>query len=170
MRERDKSTKKTLTIAVNRNKMVLPKVVLARSFFIRSERVKDGLIEILFETDNKAAPPERVVFDGCFLKDTDSIARYTAALPGDPDDTIVNTDIAFSTGSHFTNILQVGHVGSRAETCFSILSLNEWGTAIREGAPTGEEISLEAAPVLAVYSNVGFQKKLLSEILRVFVT
>lgn len=167
MRERDKPTKKTVTVSVVRNKAVLPKVVLARSFLVRSERFKEGLIEILFETDNKAAAPERVVLDGCFLKNSESIAQYTAGLPGDPDDASINTDIAFSASSHFTNILQVGHVGTRAETCFSILSLNEWGNAVKL-SPQNGEISLDAAPVLAVYSSVGFQKKLLSEVLRIF--
>jgi hypothetical protein len=169
MREREKSPKKTVSVSIERKKAVAPRVVLARQFSLRTER-KDGLVEILIETDNKAAQPERIILDGCFLsQNQQSLAQYAASLPGDPDDSVVNTDIAFSAHSSYANIIEVGRLGPRAETCFSIVSLHDWGTAVRDAKPS-DELSLESSPVLAVYSDVGFQKKLLSEILRIFGT
>ncbi len=124
-------------------------------------------IEIAFEPLDKGATPRRVTFDLVFLRqNAHGFSEYAAKLDLDADDAAMVKNAVFAPDSAFANMLHAAHFGGRAETSFSVVSINDWADAARLLKP-GEEQLIRSTPVLSIHSSVPFQKKLLSELLRV---
>jgi hypothetical protein len=161
---------KQMMISVGRDTKVFPKSLLAKAFQIVGNQSQEGCIEVLFELEGKSAGCERVVIDGHFIRQNPTVlVTYLAKIEDEADDSSQSENIPYTQSGMFANMIFMGRVGTRAETCFSLLSLHEWGNAVNEAqlATDTHKANVDAKPVLSVYSTVAFQKKLLSEILTV---
>jgi hypothetical protein len=160
----EKSKKKTIAISLRRARIQIPKIVFATGFKVRPVK-STGTIDILLEVSGQKG--ERVVLDPILLaSNLEILERYVAQVPGEEDDSAKKDDVSVSEGGNVSNMIYVSHIAGRAETVFAVFSLADWLEAIRKehGSTTAEITSFDNFVVL---SSVGFQKKLLLEIILV---
>ena len=158
--------KKAVALNITKSRLALPKLVLPKAFSIREDSANPEYIDVLFEPLEKGARVERIRFDGLFMvMKPDNTSTYLASLDQDPSDSFCDEkiDAAYSAEPLFSNFLLLGRLADRAETIFSLVSIYDWGSVSKEAKP-GETKSIEAVPILVVYSGLAFQKKLVSDI------
>jgi len=159
-----KSKKEAIAVSLRRARIPIPKRVVATGFKVRPVK-STGTIDILLEVPGQKG--ERVVLDPILLaSNLEILERYAAQVPGEPDDSAKKDVVPISGGGSVSNMIYVSHSPGRAETVFAVFSLADWMKAVRveHGSATSEITSLDNR---VVSSGVGFQKKLLLEIIRV---
>jgi hypothetical protein len=160
--------KKTIQFSSERNPQVpVPAAFYASAFSIRTEMLSSLLLEILFQPGVGSIPVVNLVLDVGQIKDnTQSFVRYLAELPGTPSDDALNDKIPYINQTAYSNIFNCGATSHRSETLFGLMSIHQSARMRRKASSTDVQ-ELFYDPVLAVYGSIGFQKKLISEILRI---
>ena len=157
----DKTGKKTVSMTVNRERVGLPKVVVATGFKLRAEK-STGLIEVLFECYGQKG--ERVSFDPIMLQgNQDALKKYAVGLAVEPEDTAEREDVPVADYGNYSNIAHFSQMGGRAETIFGVFCLNDWVDATRK--IQGGNAEIKSVDVIAAMSSIGLQKKLLLDLL-----
>lgn len=156
----DKTGKKIVSITIKRERVGLPKVVVASGFKLRSDKAS-GLIDILVESGKRA---ERISFDPILMRgNLDNFKQYATGLATEPDDAAAKEEINVGEGGCFSNILHVSQMGGRAETIFGNFCISDWVQATRRSEGGTPEVA--SMDVVAVMSSTGFQKKLLLDLI-----
>jgi hypothetical protein len=161
------SEKKTATMQLERNPMVRPRTAFfASSFRIVADSQSLGLLEILLQPGVGSFPVCSLVFDFSSFRDNrNTFAKYLAELKGDGDDGSVNEKIQYAPAPFFANMIQCSFTGERTETIFGFSLMHDVAN-LRHRIESGKNYTLSYDTVVVIYGTIGFQKKLLSEILR----
>ena len=155
----EKLPRKTVSIAVARQRPQPPRAVFVTGFSLR--RDKAGLLDVRFEYPGITT--ERVLLDPLLIQSNRSLLnKYAAGLPVAQDDAALREELPFTAQGTFANIVHFSHLGERAETIFGLFSFADWAEATREAS--GAKSEVQSQDVLAVFSSTAFQKKLLLEI------
>ncbi len=156
----EKPTKKTVAITIKRERIGIPRSIVATGFRLRADK-STGLIDVLLEGSGQKG--ERVMFDPVLLRgNLDSLKRYAASSAIEQDDAAQKEDTLAVDQAVFANIVHFSQVGGRAETVFGMFSLSDWVEATRQTQEKTPEI--RSVDVVAVMSSPAFQKKLLLEL------
>jgi hypothetical protein len=156
----EKPSKKLVSITIKRERPAPPRVIVATGFRLRSDK-STGLLEVILETAGKVG--ERVTFDPIVMRsNVDMLKRYVAETAASEDDAAQKEDLNAGETATFANMVHFTRMGGRAETIFGLFSLSDWVEATRHGKSDGQEI--KSYDNLVAVSTVGFQKKLLLEL------
>lgn len=142
----------------------------ASSFRIITE-VEDlqiGLLEILFKPKGPF-PVLCVSLDlSALAQNKENYVKYVADLKGEADDSVINEKIPYSTHGCYSNMLQCSVSLGRTETIFGLAAIHDIASMKRK-AEQGKSYSVQFQSPAMIYGTLGFQKKLISEILRLIV-
>lgn len=156
----EKSGKKTVAISIRRERIGLPKVVVAMGFKLRIEKTT-ALIEILLDCYGQKG--ERVTLDPVLLNgNLDSLIQYAAGLTVDPDDAAEREDVLVGEAGSFANVAHFSQMGGRAETVFGVFCVADWVEATRR--PQGGAPEIQSVDVVVAMSTTALQKKLLMDL------
>lgn len=160
------SEKKAMAAIVERNpNLSICHAFYAGGFSLRRQTV-DKMMEILFQPALGNLPPSCVVFDPLPLHENKaSYEKYLGQLPGEPNDKSVSDIIPYTSQTAYANFLKCSFSQSRAETLFGLVTINDVAN-LRQKDSAREDFKILYQPTLLVYSTLGFQKKLISELLR----
>ena len=157
----EKSGKKTVAMTITRERVGIPKVVVATGFKLRTEK-STGLLDVLLECYGQKG--ERVTFDPLLLQgNLDSLKRYAASLAAEPDDAAEREDVIVGEPGSFANVAHFSQMGGRAETVFGVFCVADWVEASRQ--PQGGVAKIQSVDVVVAMSTTALQKKLLLELL-----
>jgi hypothetical protein len=159
--------KQPVAIRLDRNPYIpFQRTIFATQFNLRIDSIDLGLIEVVFSFGFGAQANFSVTFDDLFVRDNHQMfVKYLAGLSVDPDDRSMNPKLPPVAENFYANIFQLSYSGIRAETWFGHGLIHDTANARREGKRDEDNI-VYVEPVLAVYSSLGLQKKLISEIFR----
>lgn len=156
----EKPAKKTVSIAIKRDRPTAPRTLIATGFRLRSDK-GTGLTEILLQASGQRG--ERVALDPVVMRtNLEMLKRYAAGLVEGEDDAAQKEDIAVGETNTFANIVHFSHMGPRAETIFGVFSLSDWVEATKHGK--GDVPEIKSYDTLVAVSTTAFQKKLLLEL------
>lgn len=156
----EKLAKKTVSIAIKRDRPTAPRTVIATGFRLRSDK-ETGLTEILLQASGQRG--ERVALDPIVMRtNLEMLKRYAAGLAEAEDDASQKDDIVVGEMNTFANMVHFSHMGPRAETIFGVFSLSDWVEATRHGK--GDVPEIKSYDALVAVSTTAFQKKLLLEL------
>jgi len=157
----DEPTKRKVTILIRRERRDTHKIIVATGFKLRPDKAT-GLLDVYLQTSGQNG--ERVSFDPFVMRSNqEDLKRFVASLSAEQDDTAQKEEIPVSQEVNFANIVNFARVGERAETVFGIYSLSDWAEATRQTTSGPREI--KSIDTVVVISTLGFQKKLLLELL-----
>jgi len=161
-------SEKQIPITIERQSGIVPATIVGKSFNISADRLRShGWLDVTIGGDARVSKIEQIVLDGTFImRNPTVLGDYLGSLNMEADDSAVDPKLPPGVEQRFANILQLGRAGLTAESTFVLVSLHDWGTAVR--STTKAEKLLKAPPVLSVYSSTAFQKKMISEILAAF--
>lgn len=158
----EKTTKKTVAISIKRERVNVPKVIVATGFKLRPDK-GTGLLDVYLEGGTQRG--ERICVDTVVLRSNlEGLKRYAASMAFEQDDAAQKEDVAVGEQPSYSNIVHFSQMGGRAETTFGVFSMSDWVEATRqsEGSKPPEIRSFDN--VVAV-STAGLQKKLLLEMI-----
>lgn len=156
----EKTGKKIVAISIKRERIGLPKVVVATGFKLRIEKAT-GLIDILLDCYGQKG--ERVTMDPVLVNGSlDALKQYAAGLTAEPDDTAEREDVMVGEMGSFANVAHFSHMGGRAETVFGVFCVADWAEASRR--PQGGTPEILSVDVVVAMSTTAFQKKLLLDL------
>ena len=157
----EKPAKKTVSIAIKRDRPTATRTLIATGFRIRTDK-ETGLTEILLQASGQRG--ERIAFDPVVMHtNLEMLKRYAAGLIETEDDAAQKEDIAVGEANTFANMMHFSHMGPRAETIFGAFSLSDWVEATRQGK--GDVPEIKSYDTLVAMSTTAFQKKLLLELI-----
>ncbi len=157
----EKAPKKTVAIKIKRERLSVPKTIVAEGFRLRPDK-GTGLMDVLLEGTGSRG--ERVILDPELTRSNlDILKQYAAGVAEDPDDSAEREDITVGEAPTCANIVHFSRMGNRAETIFGIFCLADWVEATRQ---TNEKaVEIKALDVLVVMSTAAFQKKLVQDLI-----
>ena len=156
----EKPPKKTVALAIKRERINPPKIFVATGFKLRFDKAS-GLLDILLGTASQRG--ERITFDPVIMgSNLNNQKRYVAEVDSQEDNSTQKDDLSVGENASFANIIHFSRMADRAETIFGVFSISDWVEATRQEAPATPEIKSHDS--LVVMSTTGFQKKLLLEL------
>jgi hypothetical protein len=164
--------KKEFMVRLERNASIpVRHAIFVKQFTIREDSADEGLVEILLMPALGVLATHCLVFDHFILSQNHrAFVRYLAGITADADDAAENKKLPSAAAERyfFSNTFQLSFSGVRAETLFGLTFVHDSAMAKRQAAASSTEVPVLVDPILAVYSSLGFQKKLISELFRVF--
>lgn len=156
----DKPTKK-VSITLRRQRVGIPRCLIANFFAIRSDKSRD-FVEVIIEPEGQRN--ERVTLDPTMLRSNMAmLTSYAARLQVEADDHTQKEAIPLPEQSTYANIIQFSQHGKRAETIFGVYAMADWVEAMREGQSRTSEI--KSIDSVVVISTTALQKKFVLELL-----
>jgi hypothetical protein len=161
------SEKKPILISVEKNPhQLVREAFFASSFNIRTDWISEWLVEILFLPGVGSLSVFNLVLDLSPARENSArFTKYVSELTGPVDENAVSEKIPYVRQSAYANIFQCSSAGQRSETLFGLHSIHDIAN-VRHKAQSGSVNLISFDPILAVYGSIGFQKKLISEILK----
>lgn len=157
----EKPAKRMVAIAIKRERLGVPKLMVATGFRLRTDK-STGLIEVLLEGSGQKG--ERVALDPVLMRtNLEALKQYAANVSVDQDDGALKEDVASGDLSSFANIVNFSQMGGRAETAFGVFSVADWVEATRQTQE--KEPQIKSFDTFVVMSTAGLQKKLLLELI-----
>jgi hypothetical protein len=146
---------------------IAPTVAFMRFFAIRKAVEEDGIVELLFQESSKLTRSLRIVFDGHFLRQNSKVyTDFLAKLDAEPSDTALDEQVPYASDSVFSNFIELSRSGQRTETTFGLLNLHDVGEiGTRKELEQNAPVFVEFLPVVTIYSDLGFQLKLVTELI-----
>lgn len=166
-----KHERKPFQIRLERNLQIpFRRVFVAKQFALREDSIFSHAVEIVFAPAFGNLPSINLVFDSFIVQQNhQGFIPYLAGLEDDGDEDAQNQKLPSGVEYFHANHFQLGRSAHRAETLFAISFIHDTVEAARvQEKGKGDVERVPTEPVLAIYSTVGFQKKLISELFRVF--